>query len=181
MKMLRCRICGDTYLGTVAPSRCPFCGATSEHFVEPGGFSASENRVQLTEVERAHIETAVEIERSNARFYLAVSALPGDEDLASAFKRLSKVEAEHCGIFSKLLGEAKPGDLGEPEGSAADWCGAIAESTAREKRASDFYREVVEAATNPRVIEVFTAVMNVELDHLVLDEVASRHAGCIEP
>lgn len=178
MKMLRCRICGDTYLGTDAPSRCPFCGASRDYFVQAGGFTASENRVQLTEVERSHIETAVEIERSNARFYAAAASLSGDEDLASAFKRLSRVEAEHCGIFSKLLGEPKPDDLGEPEGQAASWCDVIAESKSRETRASDFYREVVESATNPRVIEVFTAIMHVERDHLVLDEAAARHAGC---
>lgn len=178
MKMLRCRICGETYLGTSAPSRCPFCGATGDYFVEPGGYSPSENHVQLTELERSHVETAVEIERSNARFYVAVSALPGDDDLASTFKRLSRVEAEHCSVFSKLLGEPKPDDLGSPEGSPADWCAAIAESTARETRASEFYREVVAGATNARVIEVFTAVMNVELDHLALDEAAAAHAGC---
>jgi len=27
MKMYRCRICGETYLGAEAPSHCPFCGA----------------------------------------------------------------------------------------------------------------------------------------------------------
>lgn len=178
MKMLRCRICGDTYLGTSAPSRCPFCGASSEYFVEPGGYSSSEDRVQLTEVERQHIETAVDIERGNARFYLAVASLPGDEDLASAFKRLSRVEAEHCGIFSRLLGVRKPSDLDEADGSPVDFCDAIADSIARETRASEFYREVVSSATDPRVIEVFTAVMNVERDHLALDDAARAHAGC---
>ncbi|MDZ4168539.1 MAG: ferritin family protein [Coriobacteriia bacterium] len=178
MKMLRCRICGDTYLGTSAPSRCPFCGASAEYFVEPGGFAASENTIQLTELERDHLTTSVEIERSNARFYLAVAALSGDEDLSSAYKRLARVEAEHCGIFSKLLGTPKPDDLATPEGEPADWCAAIAESAAREQRATEFYGEVVAAATNARIIEVFLAVMNVERDHLDLDDVASRYAGC---
>ncbi len=178
MKMLRCRICGDTYLGTAAPSRCPFCGAKSDYFVEAGGFSADENKVQLTEVEREHVREAIDIERSNARYYQAVAALPGDEDLASAYKRLSKVEAEHCGIFSKILGEPKPDDLATPEGHPASWCDAIAESAAREKRASAFYAEVVATATNARIKEVFSAVREVERDHIVLDEVAARHAGC---
>lgn len=178
MRLLRCRICGDTYLGTEAPSQCPFCGAHAHYFVEPGGYSSSENRVQLTEVERAHVETAIEIERSNTRYYLAAAALQGDEDLSSALKRLAKVEAEHCGIFSKLAGEPKPADLMEPEGDPSAWCEAIAESTRRETRASEFYAEVVAAATNERVREVFTAVMEVERDHLVVDEVAGAHAGC---
>ena len=29
----RCRICGETYLGTKPPSRCPFCGVTDDFFV----------------------------------------------------------------------------------------------------------------------------------------------------
>ncbi len=178
MRMLRCRICGDTYLGPTAPSRCPFCGAAEAHFVEPGGFLASENRVPLTEIERDHIRTAIDIERSNARFYRAAAALVGDEDLSSAFKRLSKVEAEHCSIFSKLIGEPTPSDLDEPEGAVGDWCSAISESAARESKASAFYEEVVAAATNERVREVFNAILMVERDHLALDEVAARHAGC---
>lgn len=178
MKMLRCRICGDTYLGPEPPSRCPFCGATSGHFVEVGGFLSSENQVQLTEVERDRLRTAVEIERSNARFYRAVADLTGDEDLSSTFKRLAKIEAEHCVIFSKLLGEPRPDDLDAPQGAPRDWCAAIDESRARETRAHAFYGEVVAVATNERVREVFGAIRDVELDHLAVDEAAAAHARC---
>lgn len=177
MKLLRCRICGDTYLGTEAPSRCPFCGADVAHFVEAKGFSSAENRVQLTEVERGHIRAAVEIERSNARYYRSAAALAGDEDLSSAFKRLAKIEAEHCAIFSKLLGEPLPDDLDVAEGAPGDWCAAITESRSRETRALAFYGEVVEAATNDRVKEVFGAIRDVERDHLAVDEAAADHAG----
>lgn len=178
MKMLRCRICGDTYLGTETPSRCPFCGADTRYFVEAGGFSSAENRLQLTESERDHIRTAVGIERSNARYYRAAASLAGDEDLASAFKRLAKIEAEHCAIFSKLLGEPQPDDLDGPEGAPRDWCEAIKESSSREARARLFYDEVVAAATNVRVKEVFEAIRDVERDHLAVDEAAAAHARC---
>lgn len=178
MKMLRCRICGDTYLGTEPPSRCPFCGADREYFVEAGGFSSAENQVQLTEVERDHIRTAVGIERSNARYYRAAAALTGDEDLSSTFKRLAKIEAEHCVIFSKLLGEPRPDDLDGSEGSPRDWCSAIEESRSRETRARTLYGEVVAAATNDRVREVFEAIRDVEHDHLAVDEAAAAHARC---
>ena len=178
MRMLRCRICGDTYLGTEAPSRCPFCGAGRGYFVEAGGFSDAENHMQLTEVERDHVRTAVGIERSNARYYQAAAALAGDEDLSSAFKRLAKIEAEHCVIFSKLLGEPQPDDLNGSEGSPRDWCAAIEESRSRETRAQAFYDEVVAAATNERVREVFEAIRDVERDHLAVDEAAAVHARC---
>jgi rubrerythrin len=179
MRLLRCRICGDTYLGTDPPSRCPFCGAAASYFVEPGGFSSIENAVPLTELERVNLESAVEIELSNARYYLAVAGLPGDEDLASAFKRLAKVEAEHCGLFCKLLGIPKPGSLGTAVEPPPGWCEAVAESARRESFAVGFYTDAISTSTNERVKEVFVAIAEVERDHLVVDEVISSHAGCV--
>lgn len=178
MRFMRCRICGDTYLGVEAPSRCPFCGADRRYFVDPGGFSAAENDVQLTEMERRGIERAIEIERSNSRFYAAVALLPDDEALASGYKRLSRVEAEHCSVFCTLAGLRKPVDLSEPSETPATWCEAIAESARRESEANAFYAELAERATNPRVREVVSAVAEVESDHLALDAEASRLAGC---
>lgn len=178
MQFLRCRVCGETYLGPDAPSRCPFCGASDRYFVEPGGYSSAENSVQLTEVERRDIEQAIEIERSNARFYAGMAMMQGNEALASGYKRLSRVEAEHCSLFCKLADMMKPGDLADPEPTPATWCEAIAESVARETRASEFYAEVVGRATNERVKEVFAAVAAVEHDHLALDGEALRLAGC---
>jgi rubrerythrin len=178
MKMYRCRICGETHLGTVAPTRCPFCGAHDTHIVEGDGFDSAENAVQLTEIERADIERAIEIERSNARFYSAMVGLEGDENLSSAYKRLSRIEAEHCSVFSKLIGSAKPGDLDVPEGETGQWCDAIEESASRERTAARFYAEVAARATNRRVIEVFDALSAIEADHLEFDELAARRAEC---
>jgi rubrerythrin len=146
--------------------------------VEGDGFSGDENRVQLTELERDDLETAIGIERSNARFYAAMASLEHDETLASAYKRLSRVEAEHCSLFCKLLGETKPDDLAIPEGDAGGWCDAITESAAREQRAAEFYAEVVARATNARIIEVFSAVSAIERDHLEFDVLAARRAHC---
>ncbi len=178
MKMFRCRICGETYVGTGVPNRCPFCGADESYMVEGDGYSAAENRLQLTEVEREDLEVAVALERSNARYYLAIAALEGDETLASAYKRLARIEAEHCSLFCKLLDVAKPDDLTTPEGDAGDWCAAIAESARRESSAAEFYAQVVSRATNVRIREVFTAVLAIERDHLDFDAFAAKRAGC---
>ncbi len=178
MRMYRCRICGETHLGTAAPTRCPFCGANEKYFVDGDGFSSSENVVQLTEIERDDIGTAVEIERSNARFYAAMASLQGDENLSNAYKRLSRIEAEHCSVFSKLLGITKPADLNTPEGDTGSWCDAIAESAARELKAAHLYAEMSGRATNPRVIEVFAAVSAIEADHLEFDKLAADRARC---
>ncbi len=178
MKIYRCRICGETYLGTEAPSRCPFCGAHERYMVDPGAYSASENDVQLTEVERADLGQAIGLELSNARFYAAMARVGGNEALASAYKRLSKIEAEHCSLFCKLAGVEKPSDLAEPSEASPVWCENIAESLERERTASAFYAEAAGRATNQRVAEVLEAVSAIERDHIDLDGLAARMAGC---
>lgn len=178
MKIIRCRICGETYLGTEVPSRCPFCGASHEYLVGPEGYDPAENRVPITEVEREDLLAAIELERANARFYAAVALLTGDHVLASAYKRLSRIESEHCSVFSKLAGVSKPTDLGEPTEAPIDWCHAIAESAERERIANQRYIDSGARATNERIKEVFTAIAAVESDHIAFDEVASDWADC---
>lgn len=178
MKMYRCRICGETHLGSEKPSNCPFCGAHAELIVLAPDFPPGINDVQLTEAERADLLEAIELERSNARFYLGMAQHRDNDTLYSAYKRLASIEAEHCSVFSKLAGVAKPADLTQPSDAADDWCANIEESLAREQHASRFYAQVVERATNPRIKEVFAAVSVIESDHIELDNLAKEYAGC---
>ncbi len=178
MEFYRCRICGETYLGDAAPGRCPFCGVTADYFVLTQVFPETINEVHVTELERADLITAIELERDNARFYRALSLRREDPKLASAYKRLANVEAEHCSIFCKLAGVAKPADLLEPSEAPDDWCANISESLAREQRAAAFYAEAADRATSERIAEVLAAVSAVERDHIQLDGVAARIAGC---
>ncbi len=178
MKMYRCRICGETYLGSEIPSHCPFCGAHRDLIVESERYPADINDVQLTEVERADVEEAIELERANTRFYLGMAKHKDDPVLSSAYKRLAKVEAEHCELFCKLARVDEPDDLSTPMDVPADWCANIEESLAREQRASRFYAEASARATSERIREVFAAVSDVEADHIMLDHEAQRHAGC---
>ncbi len=178
MKMYRCRICGETYLGSEIPSHCPFCGAHRDLIVDSEQYPPDINDVQLTEVERADVEEAIELERANTRFYLGMAKHKDDPVLSSAYKRLAKVEAEHCELFCKLARVDEPDDLLTPLDVPADWCANIEESLAREQRASRFYAEVSTRATSERIKEVFAAVSDVEADHITLDHEAQRHAGC---
>jgi len=178
MEFYRCRICGETYLGTAAPDRCPFCGVPSEYFVLTQAFPETINEVHVTELERADLMTAIELERDNARFYRALSLHREEPKLASAYKRLANVEAEHCSIFCKLAGVVKPADLLEPSNAPDDWCVNISESLTREQRAAAFYAEAAGRATSERIAEVLAAVSMVERDHIQLDGVAARIAGC---
>lgn len=178
MNFYRCRICGETFLGTDAPNRCPFCGATADYFVPTTDFPEDINDVQITEIERADLHTAIELERGNARFYRALGLQKAEPKLASAYKRLANIEAEHCSVFCKLAGVTKPADLLEPDSAPADWCANIADSLAREQKAAAFYAEAAARATTPRIAEVLAAVSAIERDHIVLDGVAARMAGC---
>lgn len=175
MKLHRCRICGETYLGYDTPSNCPFCGAHASYFVLSEDYPENVNDVQLTEVEHADLETSIEIETSNARFYLAMAARKDNKKLSSAYKRLSKIEAEHCSVFCKLAKMPKPADLLEAGEELGSWDADIDESLKRETRASALYAEFAGRATSPRLVEVWTAVSEVEADHIALDGVAKRY------
>lgn len=178
MKMYRCRICGETYLGSDKPSHCPFCGAHAHLMVDTVDFPEDINDIDITELERNDIMQAIELERANTRFYLTMAAHRDNLKLSSAYKRLAKIEAEHCSVFCKLAGLPKPADLMDPDIASDDWCANIDESLVREQRASRFYAEVVTRATNDRIKEVFVAVSEIEADHIDLDNLAKEVAGC---
>ncbi len=175
MKLYRCRICGDTYLGAERPSHCPFCGAELDYIVESRDYPADINDVQLTEREKADLEASVEVELSNTRFYLAAAKNPGNDALTSYFKRLAKVEAEHCELFCKLLRVDKPADLMEPGESTGSFGSDLEDSLQREDKARNLYREFHGRATNERVKEVFEAVGRVEETHIELDREAKTY------
>jgi rubrerythrin len=143
--------------------------------VDPGDYPADINDVDPTEAERADLESAIELETSNTRFYLAAATRRDNDTLRSYFKRLAKVEAEHCEVFSKLLGVSEPDDLMEPSESTGGWTSDIEESLRREDRARKLYTTFAERATTERLREVFAAVGDVEGDHIALDKVAQSY------
>jgi rubrerythrin len=178
VEFYRCRICGETYLGTRPPSRCPFCGVTDEYFVLTTDYVENGAVPSLSDSEKADLNHAIDLERGNARFYRAMSTQRNDPKLASAFKRMADIEAEHCSVFSKLAGLPKPADLLEPAEASELWCDNIKESLARELRASTFYAEASGRARNPRLVEVLLSIAAVERDHIELDGIAARIAEC---
>jgi rubrerythrin len=175
MELYRCRICGETYLGAEAPTHCPYCGAHQDLIVLSSAFPAGINDVDPTETEAQDLEAAIDLETSNTRFYLAAATRRDNDALRSYFKRLAKVEAEHCEVFSKLLGRPEPDDLMTPSESTGSWETDIAESLERENRATNLYKTFAERATSERLREVFGAVGDVEADHIALDRVAQTY------
>lgn len=179
MKVYRCLICGDAYLGTEAPSRCPFCGADAELIVDTREFPEGDlHACDPNEQEKADLERAIQIELRNSRYYLGVSKRTGNDLLASAYKRLGKVESEHLEIFCKMLKVDEPAEAGTPLPGGETWCDDIAFSLAAEQEASAFYAEAAARAVDPRIKLVLDAVSAVEHDHIVLDHLLAGIAGC---
>lgn len=173
--MYRCRICGETYLGSEPPAMCPFCGAHVEFMIDPAAYPGDINAIELTEAERADLETAIDLELSNARFYLAMAARDDNPALASAYTRLAAVETEHCSLFCMIAGVPKPADLMEAGDELGSWSADIDESVRRERRASNLYAEFAARAASPRLLEVWNAVSAVEADHIELDALAATY------
>jgi len=175
LKIYRCRICGEVYLGYEAPENCPFCGAHIEFLIPPEAYPVDINSVSITEAERADLDSSIELETANARFYLGMAERKDNDILRSTYKRLARVEAEHCSLFCKLAGVAKPDDLTVPGETTGSWRTDIEESLRRENRATSLYAIFAERATSERLKEVWSSISAVETDHITLDDLAMTY------
>ena len=175
LKIYRCRICGEVYLGYEAPENCPFCGAHVEFLIPPEAYPTDINAVSVTEAERADLDSSIELETANTRFYLGMAVRKDNDILRATYKRLAKVEAEHCEVFCKLAGRDIPTDLMTPGETTGSWATDIEESLRRENRATGLYAIFAERATNERLREVWSAISAVEADHITLDDLAMKY------
>ena len=169
VKLFRCKICGDPYIGEKAPSRCPFCGAYEENIVEIDKFDAMFD-VELTDKDRAFVEKALKVEIGNAEFYACASEKVSEEEGKQLFKCLKKIEAEHASIWKKILKLDKV-DIGKLDGCSSDYKANLQESHNREEKAIEFYKKAAAECDNSRIKELFEALVLVEEDHLKLSGV----------
>jgi rubrerythrin len=167
-KLYKCQICGDPYLGDDAPINCPYCGAKQHHFVDAleyvNKFTQENN---FTDDEKANFAAALDIEIANASFYKAASANAKDDFHKSLFKALMKVESEHASIFAKHLKISKSALIDVAASDDGDT--NLQESHRREEIAIESYKKFADTATTPRAIEVFSALVEIEADHLGLE------------
>ena len=168
VKLFRCNICGDPYVGETAPSRCPFCGAYEEFIVEAKNYEGIFD-VELTEQDKANAEHALHVELSNASFYACAAAKTNDPESAQLFKALKKIEAEHASIWRKIL-KISPDDLEKIEESCStENQDNLKEASDRESRAIEFYKKAAKESDHPRLKQLFGALVLIEQDHLDLD------------
>jgi len=169
VKVFRCRICGDPYIGSEAPKQCPFCGAQQRFFVEAQDWNSDEFNVTLSDISRKNLEAALQLELDNAAFYdCAKNAADkaGDHYSLAKFKALMKVEREHASAISKFLKISQP-EL-EKQACNANAKANTKEGWKREDRAIKAYAKFRDEATEPRLKEFFGALVEIETDHLDL-------------
>lgn len=167
VKLWRCEICGDPYIGESPPPNCPFCGAHGEYIKEAKDAKVNFD-VELGEKDRVNAGKALRVEVSNAAFYFCAADKTDDPEGKLLFKALGKVEAEHASVWRKIL---KTENV--PKGN--DTCQTenvknLQESHEREDRAIGFYKKAAEESENERVKQIFEAFVEVETDHLKLSE-----------
>ena len=169
IKVFRCRICGDPYIGEDAPQQCPFCGANKQYFVEAKNWKTDEFNVELSEISRKNLEAALQLELDNASFYDCAKNIADNTDdqyELAKFKALMKVEREHASAISKFLKISRP-EL-EKQACNADSKQNSKEGYQREDRAIKAYAKFRDEAVEPRLKEFFRALVEIETDHLDL-------------
>jgi rubrerythrin len=167
VKLYRCTICGDAYIGVDPPTNCPFCGAHIEHIKEVKEAEVIFD-VPLSAKDQANVEHALKVEISNSAFYMCAANQTNDSEGKILFKALGKIEAEHASIWRKIL---KLGSVGP----GSDACHTenvenLKESHERETRAIAFYRKSAAESDHPRIRQLFEALVEIETDHLHLSE-----------
>ena len=157
-------------MGKGKPSNCPFCGAQDHYLVNASKWVDGNADVgQLTARSRKNLEEALQLEVNNLTFYRDAMGKTKDIELQGIFKYLSKIEQEHASVIKKIL----KCELPQPEtdkGIAADSDREnLASAHAREEKATSFYRQAAGEAGEPRVRTVFTALSEIESDHVQLE------------
>ena len=168
VKVFRCRICGEGYIGDSAPTHCPFCGAHEEYIVSADEWSWP--IVELSEVSRKNLVAALDLEVSNSEFYFCAARKASNEADQVMFKRLAKVEREHADTIVKLLKSGGHEIQKDKEMCSDENADNLRESNERETRAIEHYGRFLSEASEERVREVFSAIIEIEKDHLSLSE-----------
>ncbi len=167
VKLWRCEICGDPYIGDEVPANCPFCGA-KEKYIKEFNEAKVEFDVELNDKDKENVEHALQVEVSNTAFYFCAAKKVKELEGQKLFKALGKVEAEHASVWKKILKLDKVPEV--DDSCSEDYKEDLEDSHARETRAIEFYKKAAEESENDKVKQIFEAFVEVETDHLKLSE-----------
>lgn len=165
----RCQICGETYLGSNAPDRCPFCGAHDRWMVGAAEWVKT-GKVELCQQSYEDCLKAIELEVNNAAFYKCAQQNAQTQVTEAIFKRLHKQEMEHAELLAEMAGVAESA-LPTANCVANDDAQNLADAHAREQRAIQLYLQFADRAPEKRVQDVFRALADIEAEHLKISNI----------
>lgn len=165
----RCQICGETYLGSAAPDRCPFCGAHGRWMVGAAEW-AKTGKIELCQQSYDDCLQAIDLEVNNAAFYKCAQQNAQTQVTEGIFKRLHKQEMEHAELLAEMAGVEEPA-LPAASCAANDDAQNLADAHAREQRAIQLYLQFADRAPEKRVQDVFRALADIEAEHLKISNI----------
>ncbi len=168
MNPYRCQLCGETYLGSYEPDRCPFCGASGIILLPPALW-VDYGEVEMSEKSKENCRQSLQLEVNNQAYYRLCAEKSENRINQSIFKRLAKHEGEHAELVADMLGEEEP-EPEEPSCPESD-SEKFAAAHQRENRAINFYLQSAEEAQQAgeeRVAFVFRYLSEVESEHMKL-------------
>ena len=171
VKIFRCRLCHEAYIGEESPSRCPFCGAQARFFIPAENWDWSEFIIEISDVSKANLRAALKLELDTTAFYLcAMNAAEkaGDDYGYAKFKALRKVEGEHAEVIARALQIPEPPLESIP--CSKEFKENTQEGWEREDRAIKAYAKFAEEAPEPQLKQFFNALVEIETDHLQLHQ-----------
>lgn len=162
LRPLRCLICGETYLGSEAPDRCPYCGVEGR-FLQDAAEYVDYNGMEMCEKSQEYIREAMKIEQSNVAFYKCAADRAKSKVVRAIFKRIGKHEAEHLELLADHLGVDEP-EIVREECNDDDALN-MKESHDREDRAVKMYMRFAAEVPEPRIKQIFSAIAGIEQEH----------------
>jgi rubrerythrin len=167
MKTWICEICGDAYLGEGKPTSCPFCGARSA-FIKDGKDAkpVTEMKEELSELTVKNLQETLKLEMDANAIYLCMAWKAHSFEIMKMYKRLAKVELEHAIICTKLLQISMPVvDTAVCQDHDVENFNKTIEL---EEHAAGLYARFAKESTEVHVKVMFTALNQVESDHIEL-------------
>jgi rubrerythrin len=167
MQTYICQICGDAYIGSEKPSECPFCGAR-EHFIKIGkeALPICNQKIEISELSGRNLEETLALELDANLIYLCMADKADSYELKAMYKRLAKVELEHAVIVCKIMDIAMPKSAQQT--CVEDKVKNFERTIELEDHAAKLYAGFAKIATETNIRILFTALTQVEEDHIKL-------------
>lgn len=167
MKTFICEICGDAYIGSEKPHNCPFCGARTA-FIKNGNEANPIviQDIEVSELTRKNLLETLGLEMHANAIYLCMAGKADAYEIKAMYKRLAKVELEHATIVTKILKMDMPekNDVLCDDNDIENFKKTIE----LEEHAAGLYAKFAREAEETPVKIMFTAINQVEQDHIEL-------------